>query len=103
MLKYVIIQCAEALHQELEGIFKEIQINAYSEIPVDGFMKNADGKTDLSNWFGSSDGPYRHMMSCSFMEDEKADLLLERIESFNAAVKGGSPISAYVMQVEKYI
>lgn len=103
MLKYVIIQCAEALHKELEGIFSEIHINAYSEIPVDGFMKNEDGNTDLSNWFGSSHDPYRYIMSCSFMEDDKADLLLERIKKFNATAEGEKPISAYIMPVEKYV
>ena len=57
MLKYVVIQCAEAYHHELEAIFNEIHINSYSEIPVNGFMKGADGTTDISNWFASSNIP----------------------------------------------
>ena len=103
MLKYVIIQYEESLHKELEGIFSEIHINAYSEIPVDGFMKNADGDTNLSNWFGASNEPYRYIMSCSFMEEDRADLLLRRIEKFNATAESEDPISAYVLPVEKFV
>lgn len=103
MLKYVVIQCAEAHHHELEEIFNEIQINSYSEIPVDGFMKSADGNAEISNWFGSSKNPYRYIMSCSFMDEEKANTLLERIKEFNKEAEGISPISAYVMPVEKSV
>lgn len=103
MLKYVVIQCAEAYHHELEEIFNEIQITSYSEIPVDGFMKGADGTAEISNWFGSSKHPYRYIMSCSFLEAEKADELLERIKDFNNDAEGIRPINAYVMPVEKYV
>ncbi len=50
MLKFVVIQCAEAYHHELEQIFEEIHIKSYSEMPVDGFMKSADGNFDISNF-----------------------------------------------------
>ena len=103
MLKYVVIQCAEAYHHELEEMFSEIQINSYSEIPVDGFMKGADGNSEISNWFGSSKNPYRYIMSCSFLEAEKADELLQRIKIFNEEAEGISPINAYVMPVEKFV
>jgi hypothetical protein len=103
MLKYVVIQCAEAHHHELEEIFNDIHINTYSEIPVDGFMKSVDGTSDISNWFGSSKHPYRYIMSCSFLEEEKADQLLERIKEFNEEAEGISPINAYVMPVEKFV
>lgn len=103
MLKFVIIQCAEAHHHELEQIFEEIQINSYSEMPVDGFMKSADGNSDISNWFGSSKNPYRYIMSFTTLEEEKAMLLLDRIKAFNEESEGISPISAYISAVEKYV
>lgn len=103
MLKYVVIQCAEAHHHELRDIFEEIHINSYSEIPVDGFMKSADGNSDISNWFGSSKHPYRYIMSCSFLEEEKASELLERIKIFNKKAEAVSPINAYVMPVENHV
>ena len=103
MLKYVVIQCAEAYHHELEQIFNEIQINSYSEIPVDGFMKGADGNSDISNWFASSKHPYRYIMSCSFLEEDKADNLLERIKTANNVAEGIRPFNAYVMPVEKFV
>lgn len=103
MLKHVIIQCAEVYHYELVRIFQDIQINSYSEMPVDGFMKSADGQEEISNWFGSSKNPYRYIMSNTFLEEDKADELLERIKSFNKEAEGISPISAYVTAIEKYV
>uniref|UniRef100_UPI0032166433 hypothetical protein n=1 Tax=uncultured Draconibacterium sp. TaxID=1573823 RepID=UPI0032166433 len=103
MMKSIIIQSAEAYHHELKQIFNEIHINAYSEMPVDGFMESADGNSDISNWFGSSKNPYRYFVSFTFLEEEKADELLERIKEFNKRTEGISPISAYVSTVDKYV
>jgi hypothetical protein len=103
MMKLVIIQCAEAYHPELEQIFNEIHINSYSENSVNGFMKSADGNSDISNWFASTKNPYRYIMSSSFMEENKANKLLERIKRFNDEAEGISPINAYVVAVEKSV
>lgn len=103
LMKFVIIQSAEAYHHELERIFEEIHINSYSEMPVDGFMKNADGNSDISNWFGSSKNPYRYFISFTFLEEERANELLGRIKEFNTETDGVSPISAYIAGIEKFV
>ena len=54
MLKFVMIQSAEAYHHELEQIFEEIHIKSYSELPVDDFMTIADGNSDIFNWISFS-------------------------------------------------
>lgn len=102
-MKFVIIQCAEAYHYELEQIFKEIHINAYSEMNVEGFMKNVDGNVDISNWFGSEKKPYRYIVSFAFLMEDKANELLERINDFNDDVKTIRPVNAYVVGIEKYV
>jgi hypothetical protein len=102
-MKFVMIQSAEAYHHELEQIFEEIHIKSYSEMPVDGFMKSADGNSDISNWFGSSKNPYRYIMSFTTLEADKADQLLARIKKFNNAAEDVSPISAYISAIEKYV
>lgn len=103
MMKFVVIQSAEASHHELEQIFNEIKIKSYSEMPVDGFMESADGNADISNWFGSSKNPYRYIMSFTTLEEEKAHELLNRIESFNKESQEMSPISAYVAALERSV
>ncbi|KJF42301.1 hypothetical protein [Draconibacterium sediminis] len=103
MMKFIIIQSAEAYHHELEQIFRDIHINSYSELPVDGFMESADGHSDISNWFGSSKNPYRYFISFTFLEEDKANELLERIKKFNEEAEGISPISAYISAIEKFV
>lgn len=102
-MKFVIIQSAEAYHHELEQIFRDIHINSFSELPVDGFMESADGNSDISNWFGSSKNPYRYIISFTFLEEDKADELLNRIKSFNNKAEGVSPISAFISAIEKFV
>ncbi|WP_163715196.1 hypothetical protein [Mangrovibacterium lignilyticum] len=103
MMKFVIIQCVKAYRDELEQIFKSIHVNAYSEMDVEGFMKNADGTSDYSNWFGSTKNPYNYMVSFSFLATDKADDLLKRVDDFNNSIQGMSPINAYIVGVEKFV
>lgn len=102
-MKFVIIQCVKAYQHELEQIFKAIHINAYSEMDVEGFMKNADGTSDYSNWFGATKNPYMYMVSFSFLEADKADELLKRVDEFNRGIEDMSPINAYIVGVEKFV
>ncbi|MGD9930010.1 MAG: hypothetical protein AB7U05_08315 [Mangrovibacterium sp.] len=103
MMKFVIIQCVKAYHHELEQIFKSIKINTYSEMDVEGFMKNVDGNSDFSNWFGSRKNPYNYMVSFTFLAEDKANELLQRIDEFNQGVEAISPMNAYIVGVEKYV
>lgn len=103
MMKFVIIQNLKAYHHELEQIFKAIDISAYSEMDVEGFMKNADGNSDISNWFGSKRNPYNYMVSFTFLAEDKSDELLQRIKDFNEGIEDISPINAYVVGIEKYV
>ncbi len=103
MMKFVIIQSVKAYRDELEQIFQSIQISAYSEMDVEGFMKNADGTSDYSNWFGSTKNPYDYMVSFSFLAADKADELLSRVDEFNKGIEGMSPINAYIVGVEKFV
>lgn len=102
-MKFILIQYVKAYHPELEQIFSSIGIDAYSEIDVEGFMKNADGNCEYANWFASDRNPYNYMVSFSFLAEDKAEELLQRIGDFNAGIEGMSPINAYIMNVEKSV
>lgn len=102
-MKFVIIQSVKAYRDELEQILKAIHINAYSEMEVEGFMKNTDGTSDCSNWFAATKNPYDYMVSFSFLEADKADELLNRIDAFNQGIEEMSPINAYIVGVEKSV
>ncbi|MEN6456715.1 MAG: hypothetical protein ABFD10_20860 [Prolixibacteraceae bacterium] len=102
-MKFIIIQCVKAYHPELEQLFGSLHIDAYSEMDVEGFMKNADGNSDFSNWFAANENPYNYMVSFTFLAEDKADILLQRIREFNAGIAGMSPINAYIIGVEKFV
>lgn len=103
MMKFIIIQCVKAYHPELEQLLRSIHVHAYSEIDVEGFMKNADGNSSFSNWFAAEENPYNYMVSFTFLDEDKASELLQRIREFNDGIEGMSPINAYILGVEKYV
>jgi hypothetical protein len=103
MMKFVIIQCVKAYHSELEQIFKSIEVDAYSEMDIEGFMRKNKGETELSNWFGSTRKPYDYMVSFTFMAGDKAEELLQRIDKFNKNIEEISPVNAYILSVDKFI
>ncbi len=102
-MKFVIIQCVKAFQQELNQILESVKIDAYSEIDVEGFMKNAEGNNGFPNWFGSHKNPYNYMVSFTFLAGDKAEELLKKIEEFNATIEDINPINAYTVNVEKYV
>ncbi len=102
-MKFVIIQCVKAYHSELEQIFKSIEVDSYSEMDVEGFMRKNPKEGEFSNWFGSAANPYNYMVSFTFLAADKADKLLKRIENFNESIEEMSPMNAYIMNVEKSI
>ncbi|MCK3684916.1 hypothetical protein [Maribellus sp. YY47] len=102
-MKFVMIQCVEAHHHNLAHILDQLHINSYSETEVEGFMKDVEGKKEISNWFGSMKRPYRYIISFTFLEEDKAEELMRRVQEFNDSVERISPINAYIMNVEKYV
>ncbi len=102
-MKFIIVQCVKAYSPELENILKTVKIDAYSEMDVEGFMKNVNGNPDFSNWFGYKKNPYRYMISFMFLTDDKADELLTKIDEFNQSIEEISPIHAYIVGVEKSV
>ena len=103
MMKFVIIQCVKAYHSELEQIFRSIEVDAYSEMDVEGFIRNNQSDEKLSNWFGTTANSCNYMVSFTFLGADKAEKLLKRIENFNESIKEMSPMNAYIMNVEKSI
>ncbi len=103
MMKFVIIQCVKAYRDELQEIFKTIHVTSYSEMDVEGFMKNAEGTSEVSNWFGSTESPYDYMVSFTFLAAEKAEELLTRIDEFNNTIQDMSPMNAHIVAVEKSV
>ncbi|MFV0592759.1 MAG: hypothetical protein ACK5M7_15345 [Draconibacterium sp.] len=102
-MKFVMMQCVEAHHQDLSHILEQIHVNAYSETEVEGFMKDVEGQKPISNWFGSMKRPYRYIISFTFLEEDKAHELLRRVKEFNDSIETISPINAYIMNVEKFV
>ena len=73
----------------------------FSELEVKGIRIGQF--SSLGNWFGSSNHPTYSTLNFAFLEDEKANLLLEKIHAVNDSDKLERPIHAFQLAVEKFV
>lgn len=101
-MKLLIITAVKEYEKETVGLFKKANINAWSNLDINGF-KTADSENLISNWFSSSANNVRSIMFFTFADAEKIDVLLEEVKSFNDSGDGYNPIKAIVLNIEKSV
>lgn len=102
-MKVVVIFCVKAFYDDLKQIYNKADITAYSEFDVKGYTKKKNDKSDASNWFGSGKDHYDSTATFAFLEEEKANELLQQIQEFNSGIDCCSPMHAYMLNVDKFI
>lgn len=102
-MKVAIVLCVKAFQDDLKKIFTDSDINAYSEVDVKGVSKKScDSCSDL-NWFAKGQDFYDSLAVFAFVEEDKGDVLLKKVEEFNASVECCSPVHAFMLSVEKFV
>ncbi|MFA8435914.1 MAG: hypothetical protein ACEPOZ_15460 [Marinifilaceae bacterium] len=102
-MKVVIVLCVKEFHDELEKIFSELNVLAYSETDVRGFKQESNQLEDVPNWFGSEMNYYNSVVSFSFVTKEQAESVLNRVADFNRSLDCCSPMHAFMLNVEKTV
>ncbi len=101
-MKIVIIYCVKAFYNRLQELYKQADVNIYSEFDVKGHDK--DENSDVaSNWFASGKDYYDSITTFAFVEEAKAEKLLQLIDDYNAHSECKSPIHGYMLNVEKSV
>ncbi len=98
-MKFIIIQCVKAYHPELEQLFGSLHIDAYSEMDVEGFMKNADGNSDFSNCSRQTKILTTTWYLFTFLAEDNAAYYLSDPE-FNDGIAGMARSTPYIIGVE---
>lgn len=102
-MKVVIVLCVKAFQDDLKKIFTASEINAYSEVDVKGISKKScDSCSDL-NWFAKGQDFYESLAVFAFVEEDKGEVLLEKVEEFNETVECCSPVHAFMLSVDKFV
>lgn len=102
-MKVAIVLCVKAFQEDLKNIFDASDIHAYSEVDVKGISKKScDSCSDL-NWFAKGQGFYESIAVFAFVEEEKGNVLLEKVEAFNSTIECCSPVHAFMLSVDKFV
>jgi len=101
-MKLVVATAVEAFHNEIITLFKEAEIQNFSESEIDGY-KNKSSTLVASDWFSGVKEKTNSTMFFSFTEEAKIDTLFRLIKEFNNNLEVNRPIRAIVVPVEKSI
>ena len=101
-MKLVIVTVVKEFEKEIPALFKEANIDSFSEGSIDGY-KNSNALFGASNWFSSEKIGVQSSLLFSFTEEEKMEVLFGLIKKFNANLETTNPIRAVVVPVENYI
>ena len=102
-MKVVIVLCVKAFHEELMKIFNELNILAFSETDVRGFKHEENQVSMVPNWFGSEENHYNSIANFSFVNEEQANMVLDKVALFNDSLDCCSPMHAFMLNVEKTV
>lgn len=101
-MKLVIVTVVDYYKKDIIKLFKQAQINNFSESDIEGFKTASSVKLD-SNWFANGTSGADSEMFFSFTEEENIDTLFNLIKEFNSNLKTNNPIKAIVVPIEKFI
>ena len=101
-MKLVIVTVVDYYKKDIIKLFKQAQINNFSESDIEGFKTSASVMQG-SNWFASEQSGADSEMFFSFTEDENIDALFNLIKEFNSNLETNNPIKAIVVPIEKFI
>lgn len=101
-MKLVIVTAVEEFNNEIIKLFKNSNIENFSESSIGGY-KNIASVLVASNWFSGEKYSNKSNMFFSFTEEENIDDLFNLIEVFNSNIETNNPIKAIVLPIEKFI
>ncbi len=101
-MKLLIVTVVEDYHEKVMKLFKQANIENFSESDIDGY-KNAPSTMMSSSWFPSEKSGAESNLFFSFTEEDKIDQLFDLIEEFNKNLETNNPIKAVVVPIERSI
>ncbi|WP_178988674.1 hypothetical protein [Winogradskyella schleiferi] len=101
-MKLVIVTVVDYYKKDVIKLFKQAQINNFSESDIEGFKTSAS-VIQSSNWFASENSGADSELFFSFTEDENIDALFKLIKEFNTNLETNNPVRAIVVPIEKFI
>jgi hypothetical protein len=99
-MKFLIATFVTEFQKEVNKIFKEAGITAYSSTGVTGY-KNQTAPDLLGAWFASGEEKFDSVFAFSICGAQQAEECFQKINLFNSSTKTKFPVRAFILPVEK--
>ncbi len=100
-MKLIMVMGIEEHRERLRKIFRDHKVPVHSETPIQGY-KHQDAYDESGNWFAVHHPAIDSQLLFAFVEDAKADELMNGIRAFCADEQLPNPIRAFQMNVEQH-
>lgn len=101
-MKLVAVMSLDAYRDDLHRLYREREIEVYSEIDIRGYHHDQATGPSLG-WFGRSASPAYSSLTWSFLPDAQAGALLDALADFNAEHDLKHPVRAFQMPVDQAV
>ena len=103
-MKLVAVMSLDAYRDELHQLFRERQIEVFSEIDIQGYHHSQTAAPGVSlGWFGRASTPAYSTLAWAFLADEQAETLMDAIDAFNDERSLTNPVRAVQMPVDRMV
>jgi len=101
-MKLIAILSIDECHEVLRKLFYAHGVDILSEVDIKGYpMPDADG--DRPSWFSASLSAVYSTLSFAFTDDDKADSLMDALETFACEGEPDHPVHAFLLPVERMV
>ncbi|HVM89044.1 MAG TPA: hypothetical protein VMT76_12715 [Puia sp.] len=101
-MKLLIVTCIKDYQENVQKIFKTIEIEVFSSVDITGF-KGSNAINLLEEWFAAGDEKFDSTMFFSFTDDEQVTKAVKIIKEFNQKEASNFPVRAFILPVDSYI
>lgn len=100
-MKLIVVMGIEEHKEKLRQLFRDQRVAVHSEMPIQG-LTHQDAFDEAGNWFAVHHPPIDSQLFFTFVEDNKADELMDAIRAWCVNEQLPNRIRAFQMNVDQH-
>lgn len=102
-MKLVAVMSLDADRDALHRLYREHEIQVFSEIDIKGYHHSQTPSAAEVGWFGHASHPAYSTLTWAFLPKEQAKNLLDALAAFNERTNPKHPVRAFEMPVDRSV
>jgi hypothetical protein len=102
-MNLVAVMSLDAYRDDLHRIYREHEIQVFSELDIKGYHHSQPPSAADAGWFGRSESPAYSTLTWAFLPEDQAADLLGAIAHYNDTHNPDHPVRAFRMPVDEAV